>query len=83
MTYFVSLNRERENRLKAKCNALGVDYSAINDMLSRMLRWSPELDLNARFAFTRTADDTDYDGEANTAALQVLRALAPRASVHF
>jgi hypothetical protein len=47
---FVSLTRVRENRLKAKCNALGADYSAINDMLSRMLRWGPELDLNASIA---------------------------------
>ena len=76
MTYFVSLTRARENRLKAKCNALGVDYSSVNDMLSRMLRWSPELDLNASFAPARTADETDYDAEANTAALQVLRELA-------
>ena len=40
MTYFVSLTRARENRLKAKCNALGADYSSVNDMLSRMLRWA-------------------------------------------
>jgi hypothetical protein len=45
-------------------------------MLSRMLRWSPELDLNAGFLPTRTADETEYDGEANRAALQVLRELA-------
>jgi hypothetical protein len=76
MTYFVSLTRARENRLKAKCNALGVDYSSVNDMLSRMLRWGPELDLNAGFAPTRTPDETEYDGEANRAALQVLRELA-------
>jgi len=76
MTYFVSLPRVKENRLKAKCNALGADYSAINDMLSRILRWGPELDLDASFAPKRTADDTDYDAEANTAAFQVLRELA-------
>ena len=76
MTYFVSLTRIRENRLKAKCNALGVDYPGVNDMLSRMLRWGPELDLNAGFAPTRTADETEYDGEANKAALQVLREVA-------
>jgi hypothetical protein len=73
MTYFVSLTRARENRLKAKCNALGADYSSVNDMLSRMLRWGPELDLNPGFAPTRTPDETEYDGEANRAALQVLR----------
>jgi hypothetical protein len=73
MTYFVSLTRVRENRLKDKCNALGVDYSVINDMLSRILRWSPELDLNASFAPTPTGDETEYDEEANKAALQVLR----------
>jgi hypothetical protein len=76
MTYFVSLPRVKENRLKAKCNALGADYSAINDMLSRILRWGPELDLDASFAPKRTADDTDYDAEANTAPFQVLRELA-------
>jgi hypothetical protein len=76
MTYFVSLPRVKENRLKAQCNALGADYSAINDMLSRILRWGPELDLDASFAPKRTADDTDYDAEANTAAFQVLRELA-------
>jgi hypothetical protein len=76
MTYFVSLTRARENRLKAKCNTLGVDYSSVNDMLSRMLRWGPELDLNAGFLPTPAADETEYDGEANRAALQVLRELA-------
>ena len=35
----------------------------------------PELDLNASFAAARTADETDYDGEANQAAFQVLREL--------
>jgi hypothetical protein len=65
MTYFVSLTRARENRLKAQCNVLGVDYSSVNDMLSRMLRWGPELDLNAGFAPTRMPDETEYDAEAN------------------
>jgi hypothetical protein len=76
MTYFVSLTRARENRLKAQCNVLGVDYSSVNDMLSRMLRWGPELDLNAGFAPTRMPDETEYDAEANRAALQILRELA-------
>ena len=76
MTYFVSLSRARENRLKAKCNAFGVDYSSVNDMLSRMFRWGPELDVNAGFAPTRMEDETEYDGEANKAALKILRELA-------
>ena len=64
MTYFVSLSRARENRLKAKCNAFGVDYSSVNDMLSRMLRWGPELDLKAGFVpTTRMEDETECDGE--------------------
>jgi hypothetical protein len=75
MTYFLNLTRIRENRLKAQCNALGVDYSSINDMLGRMLRWVPELDLNASFAVAQTASETGYDGEANQAAFQVLREL--------
>jgi hypothetical protein len=73
---FCKPDPREKNRLKAKCNALGVDYSAITDMLSRMLRWSPELDWDGNFAPTRTADDTDYDAEANTAASKVLRELA-------
>lgn len=75
MSYFVSLTRIRENRLKA-CNAIGTDYSVINDMLGRMLRWSSELDLNANFRPILMPDDSEYDKVANKAAIQVLRELA-------
>jgi|HubBroStandDraft_6_1064221.scaffolds.fasta_scaffold834757_2 hypothetical protein len=42
-----------------------------------MLRWGPELDLKAGFVpTTRMEDETECDGEANKAALKILRELA-------
>jgi hypothetical protein len=76
MAYSLILTRLRENRLKAQCHAAGAEYSVIIGMLSRMLRWGPELDVNARLEFIRTDDEQDCDLSANKAAIELLQEAA-------
>ena len=70
MAYSLVLTRIRENRLKAQCNAASADYLVITGILSRMLRWGPELDKN--FRFEPMDDEQDYDLSANKAAIDDL-----------
>ena len=74
MAYSLVLTRIRENRLKAQCNAASADYLVITGILSRMLRWGPELDKN--FRFEPMDDEQDYDLSANKAAIDLLRGVA-------
>jgi hypothetical protein len=76
MPYFLQLTRIRENRLKVQCNETGTNYSVINDMLSRMLRWGAELDLNPGLEPMPTGDEVSDDLEKNIAAMAVLREVA-------
>ena len=76
MTYFVSLSRARENRLKVKCNAFGVDYSSVTTCSVACFGGARNSTRTPDFAPTRMEDKTEYDGEANKAALKILRELA-------
>ena len=69
MPYFLQLTRIRENRLKVQCNETGTDYSVINDMLSRMLRWGAELDLNPSLEPMPTGDEVSDDLERRGCAV--------------